>query len=81
MALITWITVHLYLKFTRSQKQLTMEFAWLQDRAVNVYAHNFSTGGVSNIIFTTDTNRVITTGYDGVMCCYKWKSVQLILRY
>lgn len=52
---------------------LMISFVWLQERAVDVYAHDFSTGGVSNIVFTSDTYRLITTGYDGVMSCYKWK--------
>ncbi|KAK7108965.1 cilia- and flagella-associated protein 43-like isoform X2 [Littorina saxatilis] len=42
------------------------------DRTVSICAHDYRAGGIRCMAFSHDCQSVFTTGYDGVICCYKW---------
>ncbi|KAK2163683.1 hypothetical protein LSH36_75g07025 [Paralvinella palmiformis] len=42
------------------------------DRPIDVSAHDFHSGGVKFFSFSADSSKMLTTGFDGTMCCYKW---------
>ena len=48
-------------------------FYMFQDRVVHVNAHDFRNGGVKSVSFSADASRLLTTGHDGTLSCYKWK--------
>ncbi|KAL8576297.1 hypothetical protein ACOMHN_006220 [Nucella lapillus] len=42
------------------------------DRTVTIEPHDYRQGGVQSMAFSDDCQSIFTTGYDGVLCCYKW---------
>lgn len=42
------------------------------DRRVTIQPHDYRQGGVRSMAFSDDCQSIFTTGYDGVLCCYKW---------
>ncbi|KAM7447734.1 Cilia- and flagella-associated protein 43 [Porites harrisoni] len=42
------------------------------DRTLRVPAHHYKRGGATHICFTGDSQRVLSTGADGVLACWVW---------
>lgn len=42
-------------------------------RVVDLTAHDYSTGGVHTIAYSSDYSRLLTCGYDGALCSYLWQ--------
>lgn len=42
------------------------------DRTLRVAAHHYKRGGATHVCFTGDSQRVLSTGADGVLACWVW---------
>ncbi|ELU02415.1 hypothetical protein CAPTEDRAFT_160880 [Capitella teleta] len=42
------------------------------DRPISINTHNFRCGGVQDIAFSADSQKIFTTGLDGTLACYTW---------
>lgn len=42
------------------------------DRFISVRPHDYHSGGVRSVAFSDDSQSILTTGQDGVLCCYTW---------
>ncbi|XP_068708688.1 cilia- and flagella-associated protein 43-like [Montipora foliosa] len=42
------------------------------DRTLHVSAHHYKRGGATHVCFTGDSQRVLSTGADGVLACWIW---------
>lgn len=47
----------------------------LQNMTVTADAHSFWHGGLLNFSFSPDSQLIFTSGFDGALCCFKWKFV------
>ena len=43
-----------------------------QDRTLRISAHHYKRGGASHLCFTGDSQRLLSTGADGVLACWVW---------
>ena len=44
----------------------------LQDRTLRISAHHYKRGGANHVCFTGDSQRMLSTGADGVLACWVW---------
>ena len=44
----------------------------LQDRTLRISAHHYKRGGATHLCFTGDSQRLLSTGADGVLACWVW---------
>ena len=42
------------------------------DRTTEMVPHDYRSGGIQTVAFSGDGQNILTTGFDGTMCCYKW---------
>jgi len=47
-------------------------FTSRQDRTIKIPAHHYRKGGVTQVCFTGDSQKLLSIGADGVIACWSW---------
>ena len=48
------------------------KYLMLQDRTLRISVHHYKQGGATHLCFTGDSQRLLSTGADGVLACWVW---------
>ena len=61
-----------FIQFQLSFSVNKLTYFMLQDRTLRISAHHYKRGGATHLCFTGDSQRLLSTGADGVLACWVW---------